>query len=443
MTFLSLEHQERTPAGVVPDPPLDERIKGLPAGSAPLFLEEIGDQGWNVLREDLPLPLAILRESAVEHNSDWMRRFLKRSGARIAPHGKTTMSPQLFRHQMNDGAWGITVATVHQLQVCRRFGFSRLLLANQLVGAAAVGYVVREILTDPAVDFYCFVDSVAGVRVLQEAMRETVPGRPLQLLLEVGFPGGRTGVRTLAEAVAVARAVAEDESLLTLRGVSGFEGLIPGDSPADTQTRVTAFLGQVVEIAEKLEDLSLLAPGQVILSAGGSAFYDLVVQRLASARLRPDRLLLVRSGCYLTHDSSMYAEQFRHAMARSPELELLGEGPRAAVELWAYVQSRPEPTRVILGFGKRDCSYDADLPRPISWYRPGSSERPLPLPETNRIVELNDQHAFLEIPEDSPLAFGDMVMLGISHPCTTFDKWQVLMVVDDDYDVVGAVRTYF
>jgi D-serine dehydratase len=55
--------------------PLHGFMKGLPPGTPPLPLSAVGQRGWNVLREDLPLPLAILKHDAIEHNSRWMRRF--------------------------------------------------------------------------------------------------------------------------------------------------------------------------------------------------------------------------------------------------------------------------------------------------------------------------------------------------------------------------------
>jgi D-serine dehydratase len=421
---------------------LDDRVKGIPAGIRPIELGEIRNQGWNLLREDLPLPAAALRQSAIEHNSRWMQGFLSRTGAAIAPHGKTTMAPQLFHRQLADGAWGITVATPQQLQVCRHYGIRRVLLANQLVSRGAVDHVAREMERDEDFEFYCFVDSLEGVELLARRATNRATVRPIQLLIEVGFAGGRTGVRTPAAALQLGEAIAAAGPSLQLRGVSGFEGLIPGGSPPDTTRRVTDFLDRVVESAEALEERGSFAPGTVILSAGGSAYFDLVTRRFSAARVRSDRLVLIRSGCYLTHDSRMYEEQFRHATERSPVLGRVEDGLRAAVELWAYVQSRPEPNRAILGLGKRDCSYDAGLPRPLSWYRPGTPA-PLELPGRHEIVELNDQHAFLDLPAESPLRFGDMVMLGISHPCTTFDKWQLLLVVDDHYRVVDGIRTFF
>jgi D-serine dehydratase len=425
---------------------LDGRVKGIPGDAAGFPLGEIGAKGWNVLREDLPLPLAVLRQSTLRHNSHWMREFLALSGAVIAPHGKTTMSPQLFRDQLADGAWAMTVATAQQLRICRDFGFDRVVLANQLIGRQAISYVLSELKRDPTLDFYCLVDSVANVGQLAQAARAVAPGRPLQVLLEGGMAGGRTGCRDLAAALAVARAVKDAAPHVVLRGVEGFEGLVHTDLPSNDAATVSSFLDFLVEIAAACEKAELFAPGQVIISAGGSAFYDLVVARFGKAGIARDVLVVTRSGCYLTHDSKYFREAFAQIRKRTPGLDNLGPGLMPALEVWAYVQSRPEPTKAILTAGKRDMSYDIDLPVPLKWLRPAAgvdAEAIAELGPGHTVTELNDQHCHMMIPAGSPLAFGDMVALGISHPCTTFDKWQVIPLVDDDYNVVSAVRTFF
>ena len=422
---------------------VDHRTKGIPGGLERLPLDEVGSRGWNLLREDLPFPLAVLRESALDHNSRWMRAFLRASGAEIAPHGKTTMSPALFQRQLDDGAWAITVATVHGLAVCRDHGIRRVVLANQLVGRQEIRYVLDELHRDPDFDFYCLVDSVAGVRRLAAAARAHPLGRPVQVLLEGGYVGGRTGCRTHDAAIEVARSVRDAGPELALCGVEGFEGLIGGDSPDQVETQVGRFLDFLVEIAACCAREGLFADGPVILSAGGSAFFDMVPERFARAGLdRPARVLL-RSGCYLTHDSRMYRDAFARIRSRMPEVDALEDGLRPALEVWAYVQSRPEPGLAILALGKRDCGTDAGNPVPQIWFRPGAHASPLPLGDGYEITRLNDQHAYLQIPESSPLAVGDLVACGISHPCTTFDKWKLLYVVSDTYDVVSAVRTFF
>jgi D-serine dehydratase len=417
---------------------LDHRVKGMPGGIAPFPLGRIGERKWNVLREDLPLPLAVLKERALTHNSAWMRRFLDLSGAMIAPHGKTTMSPQLFARQLADGAWAMTVATVQQLQVARDFGVGRIVLANQLVGQQAIRFVFDELKRDPDFDFYCLVDSSANVAQLAAAAREAAIGRPLQVLLEGGYPGGRTGARDRAAARAVAEAVSSAAPYLALRGVEGFEGLFHG---ADADNEVSGFLDFLIDIAIDSDRIGFFAPDPIILSAGGSAFYDLVIERFRAAGIARECLVLTRSGCYLTHDSVLYHAADAELRRRTSGIDQLGPGLMPALEVWAYVQSRPEPQKALLTMGKRDVSYD-ELPVPLHWCRPGMSA-PQTIASGHIVTGLNDQHCHMTMPADSPLAVGDMVAFGISHPCLTFDKWQVICLVDDDYTVTGAIKTFF
>ena len=420
---------------------VDPTTKGWPATPG-LPLREIGLQGWNLLRGDLPLPVALIKGSALSHNSRWMRRFLEHFGVAICPHGKTTMAPQLFARQLADGAWGITVATVQQLRVCRRFGVQRVVLANQLVGRQAIREVLTELRADPAFWFACMVDSVETVEQLTAEVRDFGYDRPLQVLLEGGYVGGRTGCRTLGQALAVARAAAAAPEL-ALIGVEGFEGLITRPSPAETAATVEAFLTSLVEIARACAAENLFAPGRILLSAGGSAFFDQVTRAFRAADLEREVEIVLRSGCYLTHNSKMYRQFFDHMRCREPEIDGLGDGLQAALELWAYVQSTPEPGLAIATLGKRDVSFDVHMPVPEQWFRPGVHARPQALGAGFEVTGLNDQHAHLAVPDDSPLRVGDMLSFGISHPCTTFDKWQLLYVVDDDYRIIDGIRTYF
>jgi D-serine dehydratase len=417
--------------------PLDPSTKGLPYDAPRLRLADVGRQGWSVLAEDLPLPLAVIRKDILEANSAWMSAFTARNGLVIAPHGKTTMAPQLFALQARDGAWAITVATVQQLEVCRRFGVARILLANQPVGPQAVDACFRA-LRESELELYCLADTIAGLRLLAEGARRQPPpaGRPLRVLVEIGFPGGRTGARSLADALDVARLVAATPGL-ALAGFEAFEGLLPDPDAVD------AFLDDVVDAAEAAERESLLPPdAPLILSAGGSAFFDRVGERFGSAAFGRPVLRVLRSGCYLTHDVGGYEAAYRQIVGRT-NLALPQGGLEAALEVWAYVQSRPEPGRTILTLGKRDIGHDSGLPVPMRWFRPGDMQRPEPMPRGHAALALNDQHCHLGTPGESPLRVGDMVAFGIGHPCTTFDKWSLLMLVDADYRVVDAIRTFF
>jgi D-serine dehydratase len=424
------------------EPLLDGRTKGLPAGIRPMTRGEIAAAGWNVLAEDLPLPLAVLKQSSLAHNAQWMRAFCAMTGVAIAPHGKTTMSPELYARQLDDGAWGITVATVQQLRVCRAHGIRRVILANQLVGRQAIGYVLDELARDPAFEFFCLVDSIAGVDLLAREARVRGAGRPLDVLLECGAMGARTGCRTLDDAVAVARRVASARPSLRLAGIEGFEGAIHGPTPEETDARIAAFVRFMADTARRCADEGLVERDPILLSAGGSAYFDLVTHLPRALGARATKVVL-RSGCYLTHDSDGYARAATRMRERMPAIATLGAPLSDALEVWSYVQSLPEPGLAILTMGKRDVSYDQHLPYPRLAYRPGSDRAPHALPDGYAITALNDQHAFMRVPADCALAVGDMVGSTIAHPCTTFDKWRFMPIVDDDYRVVDSITTWF
>jgi D-serine dehydratase len=427
----------------IEDSTVDDTIKGMPGGITSFPLRDIAKQHWNLLQEDMPLPLAVLKRSALAHNADWMRRFGLMTGTLLCPHGKTTMSPQLFDLQLRNGAWGITAATVSQVQVYRRYGVGRILLANQLIGRQNIRYVLEELRRDSGFDFYCLVDSLAGVEALKSATHELVVGRPLQVLLEIGQQGGRAGARSLAQALEIARAVSVACPYLALRGIEGYEGILPGSDTADMRSRIERLIGDMKEVTHAAAREHLFAAGPVILSAGGSAYFDFPARGLNDLEIEQQTLVILRSGCYVTYDSSWLVHLQSEMRARMPRATELGEGLIAALEVWGYVQSMPEPGLVIATLGRRDCSDDIELPIPMSWYRPGHHSTPQPMEEGCSVAKLNDQHAYMQVPEACPLRVGDMLCFGISHPCTTFDKWTVIPVVNDAYDVVGAVRTFF
>jgi D-serine dehydratase len=416
---------------------LQPGVKGLPI-AAPLRQGAIGVQGWNVLHGDTSFPVAVVKTSALRHNLDWMRAFCERNKVELAPHGKTTMSPQLFGAQLANGAWGITLANAVQVQVAYRFGVRRVLIANQLVARSDVRAVLQLLHEDP--DFACYVlaDSLAGVARLSEEVAAHPLARPLPVLVELGLSGKRAGCRTLDEAMTVARAIERAPGLL-LAGFEGYEGLL------DERGAVEEFIQKLCALVLEADDEGLFGAPEIMITAGGSGFFDLVAQGFKglhglSRPLRP----VLRSGCYLTSDHGMYQVQLQKLDQR--EGIEPGQGLRPALEIWSVVQSRPEPGLAILTMGKRDASHDAGLPLPLLHHRPGPGA-PRALPAGCEIVKMNDQHAYLRLPEDDPirdgLTVGDLVGCGISHPCTTFDRWPLLLAVDDDYAVRGALNTFF
>lgn len=419
---------------------LDARTKGVPGGISLLDRRTIAQSGWHVFREDLPLPIAVLRKGALEQNRRWMQEFLARFDASFAPHGKTTMSPQLFAAQLQDGCWGITLATCHQVQVARSYDVKRILLANEIVGPREIDYLIAEMATDPDFDLHCYVDSLAGIMRLAAGVRESALVRPIKVLIEVGFYGGRCGVRTIAQAIELAEALRAAKPYLSLVGMAGFEGLYQYRWDDDRTKLVRSFLQLIIDMATETDKLNFFDGEEIILSAGGSAYYDLVTDMFSAAKLSLPIRVLTRSGCYLTQDSGIYQKLQSELDSRVTQTTNHEQHLAAALEVWAYVLSRPEPALAILSAGRRDFGTDAGNPVPLKWTRPPGT--PMTLSGSN-IVGVSDQHAHLQVPVEHPLRVGDMVGLGVSHPCTTFDKWKLLYLVDDKYQVIDAIQTFF
>jgi D-serine dehydratase len=417
---------------------LDGRTKGVPGSTEPFALRDIAKKAWNVLREDLPLPLMVLKRSALDHNAAAFAEYLVANGLSLAPHGKTTMAPQIFAEQLKDGAWGITAATVNQVRVMRAYGVDRIILGNQLVGRPHVQWIAAELNANPKFDFYCFIDSVANLRTIDHHLEGIALSHPIKLLLDFGAVGGRTGVRTLEEAKVLVDAIhGADRTKFRLTGVAGHEGALAGLDKSSQPVR--NFADFAVEITKNLPVEQLRGLDEFILSAGGSSYYDIIAEHFKTVKLDVPIRVLLRSGCYVTHDSGAYdaahdeAEADPHRHGAQPELV-------PALEVWAYVQSLPEPGLGFLTMGKRDIPFDAGLPKPVKLYRPGVGF--LDVGEA-KVSHTNDQHAYVRLGQGTDWQVGDLVASGISHPCTAFDKWRFIPVVDDDYTVIDGVLTFF
>jgi D-serine dehydratase len=415
---------------------IDPYSKGL--GIVPgtsIQLTDAARLEWNLLNEDVSLPAAVLYADRVEHNLKWMQAFVAEYGVKLAPHGKTTMAPQLFRKQLETGAWGITLATAHQVRAAYHGGVSRILMANQLVGRHNM-MMIAELLSDHEFEFFCLVDSVEGVEQLGEFF--TSVKKPLQVLLELGVPGGRTGVRDEAQRNAVLEAIDRYPEILKLAGVELYEGVLKEEH------EVREFLQSAVAITRDLVEQGRFARTPAVLSGAGSAWYDVVAEEFVKASQTGKVEIVLRPGCYLTHDVGVYRKAQTDIFARNPVAKKMGEGLLPALQLWAYVQSIPEPDRAIIGLGKRDAAFDAGMPEPSRHYRPGNeAPRDIAASEGWEIFGMMDQHAYLRIPAGADLKVGDMIAFDISHPCLTFDKWRQLLVVDPAYRVTEVIETFF
>mgnify|MGYP002792081182 FL=1 len=386
----------------------------------------------NLLAEDICLPAALLKKTALENNIAWMQRYADARGVSLAPHGKTTMTPWIFQAQQRAGAWGIGVGSAWQASAAMASGIERVLMVNQLVGQANMQVVSQLKAHYRAVDFLCCVDSLANARTLSaffSARQQT-----LDVLIELGVPGGRCGCRSVDAALALAQEVATLPGL-TLRGLELYEGVLHGDDP---QPQVEALLRQAAGLACQMAPL---VEGEFILTGAGTVWYDVVCNVWLAAQ-KPDRCrVVIRPGCYITHDVGIYEIARQELIARDPIACDLGGDLTSALELMAMVQSVPEADRAVVNFGKRDCAFDAGLPQPVAHYRHGKA---LPL-QADEIVSVGimDQHCMLRLAPGCDVQVGDIVLFGTSHPCLTFDKWKTLLLVDDEYNVLEELDTLF
>jgi D-serine dehydratase len=416
---------------------IDWRFKGFPPTHRTVTVGDVGDQGWNALAGDLLFPIMALKEKALDHNIRLMAQYCQEHGLSLAPHGKTPVAPQIVQRQLDAGAWGVTAATIQQVRVFRACGVQRILLANELVEPLAIQWIADEMQSHPDFLFLCLADSTDQVAILDQVLAGTSGERPLRVLIELGMPGGRAGARTVETAKSVAVAIAASAHL-ELAGVEGYEGpILKGDPLDDTVAAVDRYFLDVRDLTMQLERDGLFdGLDEIVVSVGGSVFFDRVAEMLAPpwGVARAVRLVS-RSGSYVTHDVSSH-ERLSPLASRGESTDRL----QPALELWASILSAPEPGLAIAGFGRRDAPQDSGLPVPFALRHRGEMRN---IRGQAEVTALNDQHAFIRLEAGIDVAPGDLMGCYPLHPCTTFDRWPLLPMVDEDYRITGAVRTYF
>ncbi len=379
-------------------------------------------------------PLIALDDAAMTANVDTMARWCAERGLEIMPHGKTTMAPALWKRQTDAGAAGITLATMGQVRTGRSLGLDSIMLANAAIDPRSLAWLAGE-LNDPGFRFVCWADSVATVEAMEQGLQTAGAPRPVDVCVELGAAGGRTGARSLDEGVAVARRIA-DSAELRLAGVAGYEGSLAHDRMPAGIAAVRSYLEAQLELHTAITPL--YDDGEVFVTAGGSAYFDVVAEVWAGAAREGRTRFTLRSGAYIVHDDGFYRgiSPFDEGGSGAQDT------PRFvnAMHGFARVVSSPEPGLALVDGGKRDLPYDEGLPIPRAW-APDAAGPWHPL--AAELTAMNDQHSYVR-PEQA-LPIGAVVRLGLSHPCTAFDKWRVLPVIEsaDSDVVVDLVRTYF
>jgi D-serine deaminase-like pyridoxal phosphate-dependent protein len=407
------------------DPLLDGAVKGWPRVGC--RASELAPGALSV--EDLPTPVLCLREGALSANIAALASWCAEREILLAPHAKTTMAPALLRRQLAAGARGLTAADGRQARVALASGADSVLIANELVNEHELHWLASWNAASqagivPSADLCFCIDSIAGLELAEGAHRRS-GGPPLRVLLELGYRDGRCGVREEGEALELARLLAASDHL-SLCGAETYEGLVGDSEHSSALTRVDELLDRLAAIA--VEIAPLVEHEEPIMTAGGSAYFDRVAERLGGPCRDLGWRLCIRSGCYVTHDHGLYEGLSPYSRgAQAPRFE-------PAIEVRTTVLSRPQRDRLILDCGRRELSYDAGLPVVIA---PASAAGGL------RLLELNDQHAHVLVAPDCEVSVGAVLTLGISHPCTALERWRVLPLIDHEERVLEAMPTYF
>jgi D-serine deaminase-like pyridoxal phosphate-dependent protein len=387
---------------------------------------------FSLIHEEISLPAAVVKASSLTNNLVWMNRFAQAHNVKLCPHGKTSMTPNFFKQQLEHGAWGITVATPAQAEIAAFAGAKRIIMANQLVGKTNMA-IVASLIESHGIEFYCCVDSERNVQALQNFF--STQDCQLNVLIEFGVEGGRCGCRTDNQAFKLAELI-QQQSHLHLTGIEVYEGVIHGDN---AEQSIRDFLALTLAITQQMADDKLII-GKPMITGAGSAWYDVVAECFAHLDAFE---AIIRPGCYAIHDTGIYLEAQNHVMTRAENNQgfacELGGDLESALEVWAYVISRPEPNKLVIGLGKRDVAFDAGLPIAQRAYRAG---KPISVSGATTTAVM-DQHAFMEVDVESELNVGDIIAFSTSHPCLTFDKWRAIAICNDSYDVTHWVETRF
>ena len=294
--------------------------------------------------------------------------------------------------------------------------------------------IIARLLHDPGFQYYCLVDSADLVDRLGEFF--SAEGRQLHVLLELGVMGGRTGVRNEEQLNSVLTALSRWKGAIALDGVEIYEGVL------DDENSIRNFLEHATTTTRRLAEAKRFRRMPVLLSGAGSAWYDVVAEVFTAAGFGDSVEIVLRPGCYLTHDVGAYRKAQERIVENNTTAHGMSSALLPALQVWAYVQSIPEDEKAIIGMGKRDAAFDAGLPIPALHYRPGT-DKPKGAPGHWIITKMMDQHAYLGFESGDDLRVGDMIGFDICHPCLTFDKWRTLPIVDSQYQVVDIVQTFF
>lgn len=293
-------------------------------------------------------PMPVIDEDRLAANIARAQAYMTAQGLAFRPHIKTHKIPAVARQQIAAGAVGINCQKLTEAEAFADAGFDDILITYNLLGAARVQRLAA--LNARLARLQVVADSAVTIDGLAAGFS---PDRALTVLVECDTGGGRCGVQSPAEALALARQIAAAPGLR-------FGGLLtyPGVGGA---ARVETFLRETMVL---LAVAGLDCPTR---SNGGSP--DLWQAHLVPSATEH------RAGTYVYNDRSMI---------RAGEC---GAGD-LAMHVLATVVSRPTPARAVLDCGSKALTSD------LLGFSDYGEIAELP---GARIVALSEEHAVVDL----------------------------------------------
>jgi len=338
-------------------------------------------------RGEVITPALILDLDAARQNLARMTDRMRSMPARLRPHIKGQKCVELARMQIEAGAIGVCTATVWEAIVMSRAGIADVLIANQVGGREKIQALARAAKHGRMT---VAVDDPRNCDQLDQAARTV--GSTIEVIIEVDVGMGRGGVRSVDDAVTLAKHLAKLKNL-RFRGLQGYEGHCMMEP--NRELRITKARKAMNDVGAVIDRLAKAGFTCEIVSGGGTGTYDITGA--------DSRATEIQAGSYLLMDMfhGNLVSGFSHALT---------------VLTTVIIQHR---NTIVLDCGSKSiCVDDAGTPmKPYPFYK---------------ARDFHEEHAMFDVDDRCKLKLGDTVELIPGYAPSTVNMYDVYHVVEND-----------
>ena len=426
---------------------VDSKTKGI-SNLNKIKIKNISKKKWNVLNQDVQFPILTINENKFKKNMFSMKKYADSNNVLLAPHCKTSMSPQLLNKIKINGCWGFAAANNQQVSVLLQMGIRKIILANLITNESNLVNLFALVKKYKNLsEIYICVDSIFGINLLKEISIKYQFKNNIKILIEVGLKNSRSGVRSITSLNLLADLINKLPRNFILSGILFYEGAAKKKNYLDSLRNVKKSINFAINCFDFLIKNKLIKNNEYILSGAGSEFFDLVVYLFNKYKQRDKVKFIIRPGSYIAYGNGYYTDVLNNIEKRK-KIFIKKKSIKAtdlffpALELWSFVISQQDEGKAILNFGKRDVSFDLGYPIPLAIYRNKKLIKKINNKKDINIYKLNDQHAFIKYNKFN-LKVGDLVKFGVSHPCITINNWNTLYLINNKNVIIEALKTFF